>query len=611
MATQRIESGRVQIAGPGGGVPMRQIEQPGVNYIAGQAQAQTSSALAQVLDRMSNALFEEAGRQAVQEAKIDYFTNFRPDDSQIGLAAGQVLDPSSSQSAMQPLTRDERLQGAGIYTQTLRKLRSLDIAGRFEVHADNEFQKVLADIEANRITPKQAADKMSNVVTGFSRAIGGMDGEAAAKFQNTMGMRASVIMGKAFELETRRQREVDTAELRLALDNDIARLPTTLNQVTYLNAAGENKPVTDHVELTIRNIYQRVTPRLGLQEAERMVTEYRAKAREALIGVISAHVSDLSFAPDATGAISRLDKNDAGRMTPLWANLPFEDRAKIRSNLRTTQIERQTTKDQADQDALRADTLEVAQLTSDFFTSDQGALGQLRARSALERLRVISIRNPKAITPEAVFELPAKRQQGELANPRAEFVLKTEIMQGMHTSPAALEARAKQLGIGYKRLGESILPFFIARDDQDEREVERMFRTASKIVPGQFNISQKQNDAYASMTGKFERSYTAAVQAATQAGKPPPTRKQVAQQIIGARQQSAQNDIIENNLRALNEQFGVNGTLRKTGIVFSEDSDISDIAARAAALGLKPEDVSAIRQRISIINNARKRLDSE
>lgn len=603
MATQRIESGRAQIAGPGGGVPMRQIEQPGVSYVAGQAQAQTSSALAQVLDRMSMVLQEEAGRQAVQEAKVDYFTKFRPDDSQVGLAAVQLTDPTSSKPAMEPLARDVRLQGGGAYVQTLRKLRSLDIAGRFEVHADNEFQKTLADIEANRITPKQAADKMANVVTGFSRAIGTMDGEAAAKFQNTMGMRASVIMGKAFELETKRQREVDTAELRLALDNDMARLPTILDQVSYVNAAGETKPVTDHVELTIKNIYQRVTPRLGLAEAERMVTEYRAKAREALIGVISAHVGDLAFAPDAVSAIAKLDKNDAGKMTPLWANLPFEDKAKIRSNLRTMQIERQTTKDQADKDTLQADTVRVAQLQSDFFRTGN--------RAALDELRGISIRNPKAITPEAVFDLPAKRQQGELANPRAEFVLKTEIMQGMHTSPAALEARAKQLGIGYKRLSESILPFFITKDNEEERDVEKMFRTASKIVPGQFNISQKQNEAYASMTSRFEREYVAQTQAARQAGKPLPSRKQVAQQIIGARQQSAQNGIIENNLRSLNEQFGVNGTVRKTGIVFTDETDINDIAARATALGLKSEDVTAIRQRIGIINNARKALDSE
>lgn len=600
MATQRIESGRAQIAAPGG-APMRQVEQPAVSYVGGQAQAQTAGALAQVLDRMSMALQEQAGRQAVQEAKIDYFNYFRPDDSAVSHNIWKATSGFASEKGIADI--GQNLQGGGIYGETLRKLRTLDIAGRFEVHADNEFQKTLADIEANRITPKQAADKMASVVSGLTRSIGAVDGEAAAKFQNTMGMRASVIMGKAFELETRRQREVDAAELRLALDNDMARLPTTLSQVTYLNAAGETKPITDHVELTIRNIYQRVTPRLGLAEAERMVTEYRAKAKEALIGVISAHVSDLAFAPDAVSAIAKLDKNDAGKMTPLWANLPFEDRAKIRSNLRTMQAERQTARDQADKDALQADTVRVAQLTSDFFKTGN--------RANLDELRGISIRNPKAITPEAVFELPAKRQQGELANPRAEFVLKTEIMQGAHTSPASLEARARQLGIGYKRLSESILPFYISRDNEDEREVEKMFRTASKIVPGQFNISQKQNDAYASMTGRFERDYAAAVQAATQAGKPPPTRRQVAQQIIGARQQSAQNGIIENNLRALNEQFGVNGTLRKTGIVFTEDSDISDIAARATALGLKPEEVSAIRQRIGIINDARKRLDAE
>lgn len=606
MATQRIESGRVQISAPGN-VPMRQVEQPGINYVGGQAQAQTSSALAQTLDRMSNVLFEQAQRKAVEEAKIDYFNQFRPDDSQISLAAEYLKDPRISQeqraAVLQPLTQDERLRGGSIYAQTLRKLRSNDLAGRFEMHADNEFAKVLTDIENNRMTSRQAADKMSSVVTGMSRAVGAMDAEAAIKFQNTMGMRASVIMAKSYDLESKRQREVDTAQLRMALDNDIARLPVTLEEVTYVNAAGEVRPRTDHVQLTIRNIYERVTPRLGLAEAERMVTEYRKKAQEAVINVISSHVTDTEFAPNALSAIAKLDKNDAGKMTPLWAGLDFADRAKIRQNLRTIQAERQTAADQADKDTLKTDSVRVAELTAEFFKTGN--------KKPLDELRGISVRNPKAITPEAVYELPKKLQEGETRNPRAEFILKTEIFDGIHTTHASLEARAKTLGIGYKSLSEHIFPIWTNRDDKSEQQVEKMFRTASKIVPGQSNISQRQNEAYASMTAKYQRIYKETVAAAIRDGKPLPTKEQVAQSIINGRQNSAQTDIIENNLRLLNEQYGPQGTLHKTGIVFTEETDINDLSSRAAALGLKPEHLSTIRSRMGLIDNARSRRDAE
>ena len=593
MATQRIESGQVQLRSVGN-VPMQQVSQPAVNFVGGQAQAQTSSMLAQTLDRMSSVLYEEAGKQAVERAKVDYFNNYQVSDEQIQLAKNG--DPTAAAALKMGGTFN-------VYDVAMRKLRTFDLSGRFEVNADNEFQKVLIDVENNRMTSKQAADKMANVTQGFTRSLATQDPEAAIKFQNTMGMRASVIMGKAYELEAKRQREMDTAELRLALDNDMNRLEATIDQVSYINAKGETRPMTDHVDATIASIYQRVTPRLGLQEAERMVTEYRAKAKQATIGVISKYVTDTGFAADAMSAISKLDKGDAGKMTPLWNAINFEDKAKIRSNLRTVQIERQTTSDQADKDALQKDTVRVAELQSDYFKTGN--------KQALDELRAISIRSPKAITPEAVFDLPKKRADGEIANPRAEFVLKSEILQGMHPDAASIERRSRELGIGYKRLSDGILPFLITRNNEEERDIERMFRTESKIVPGQFNISQKQNSAYASLTTQFSKEYQRQVDEAQAQNKQPPTRSQVAQQIITKRQTSEQTRAIGSNLQALNDQFGVGGTIRKTGIVFTEESDYAEIASQASRLGLKPEDLSSIQQRLRIIKQQRDALDAQ
>jgi len=210
-----------------------------------------------------------------------------------------------------------------------------------------------------------------------------------------------------------------------------------------------------------------------------------------------------------------------------------------------------------------------------------------------------------------VFDLPRKRAEGEIANPRAEFVLKSEILQGLHPDAASIERRSKELGIGYKRLSESILPFQITRNNEEDRDIERLFRTESKIVPGQFNISQKQNSAYASLTTQFTKEYQRQVDEAQSQNKPMPTRTQVAQQIITKRQTSEQTKAIGVNLQALNDQFGVGGTIRKTGIVFTEDSDYTEIASQASRLGLKAEDLSSIQQRLRIIKQQRDALDAQ
>jgi hypothetical protein len=332
-------------------------------------------------------------------------------------------------------------------------------------------------------------------------------------------------------------------------------------------------------------------------------TKFEAALTNAKIGVVSKHVIDTAFAPDAMSAIARLDRGDAGKMTQIFSTLNFADQAKIRSNLRTTQIERQTTKDQSEKDVLQGDTVRVAQLQNDYFTTGSSA--------ALKELRTISIRSPKAISPESVFDMPNKRAAGEIANPRAEFVLKTEIMNGMHPNPASIEQRSKELGIGYKQLSSTILPFFITRGNEEERDIEKIFRTESKIVPGQFNISKNQNAAYAQLTTRFSKEYLVELDKAQKEGKPVPSKLEVAQKVITKRQSSEQTKAITKNIELLNSEYGMQGSTRKTGIVFSEESDYNDIASQAKKLGLKTEDLNSIQQRLQIIQQQRQALDAQ
>jgi hypothetical protein len=56
MATQRLESGQMQLRSVGG-VPMVQAQQQQVDFVGPRAAAQGASQLAQVLDRMSASAF--------------------------------------------------------------------------------------------------------------------------------------------------------------------------------------------------------------------------------------------------------------------------------------------------------------------------------------------------------------------------------------------------------------------------------------------------------------------------------------------------------------------------------------------------------------------------
>lgn len=582
MATGRIESGRVEIRAPGSS-PMQRVGVQDVNFIGPRAEAQGAGQIADALDRMSAGLFGESFRQREKEG--------------LQFAAQNPLTPQQFEAAKNGNLADLDLGGnpVSVFQEAVRKARSLELSGRFETEGRNEMVRLLTQVEQGQASSEQVLTKINTMTDGFGRTLAKVDAEAAYKFRATMATQGNVVLKSAIEAETKRALNQQRILFDLNFDNE----------VRIMEKVAAEDP--DNFEAYASLFRAQVARAAGRLNDPAIQAQYSTKGEDALkkarVGAVSAFVGSTEFSGDPLAAIKRLDAMDAGKMSKLWAGMGFDEKAQVRSNLRTLVTERQSAVDQAAKDALQADAVQVAQLETEFF--------QTGSKKALDQLRAISIRNPKAISPEKVFDLPSKRASGEQANPRAEFLLKTEIMQGLHPDPASIEKRARDLGIGYKRLNEGVLNFYISRTNEDDREVERMFRTESKIVPGQFNISQRQNDAYASLERRFQREYTAAVEAARSANKPMPTKMQVAQQVVKGRRESDASKTISQLVANLNTNYGTNGAIRKTGTVFTDDMDVNDIATRAAALGLRREDVDAIRQSYRSIEAQRKRLDAE
>ena len=590
MATlPQIDSGRVQLAGvPGAQLPT--INVPQVNMVGTQVQAQQSSTLAQLLDRMSQSAFGEAGKMQ-EKAGVQFAAENPPTTEQLELAKNGDMSWVGSAGSQ------------NIFDIALRKARSLEVASHFEAEGRTELTKLLNQVEEGKVTSQDVATKIRSMTDGLAKSLAPVDADAALKFRASMGTYGSTVIKAAFDAEQKRAKAQREIKFDVTYNNITRLMEETVKQGGWMDSEGQMRPVDDLVGLMRDNI-EKEAVLLGNATLQKQYSDdFEKRFSAAKINAVSEHVADTAFAPDAMSAISSLDKGNAGKMTAVWSKMTFDEKAKVRSNLRTVQIERQTTKEQNEKDSLATDTKRVAELQSQFFANG--------SKAALDELRAISIRSPKAISPEAVFEMPKKRSEGEISNPRAEFVIKTEIMQGLHPDAASIERRSKELGIGYKRLSDAVLPFLITRGNDEERDIERMFRTESKIVPGQFNISQRQNSAYAKLTTDFAREYPLRVAQAQAAKKPVPTRIQVAKDLLAVRQTSEQTKAIKNNLEALNNQFGVSGTLRKTGIVFTDESDYNEIASQAKKLNLNPDDLRSIEQRMKIIKQQREALDAQ
>jgi hypothetical protein len=292
MAT-RIESGQIQLRSAGN-VPMQQVQPQAVDQIGFRAQAQTATTMGQILDRMSTTLFEEAGKKAQKQAVTDYFQNYRVTDKQI-------------EDAKNGIPVDFALgKGFSIYDVALQKARSYELSGRFEVEAKNEHNKIYDQIINNQISVKDAATKMSSVTEGFSRVLGKEDGEAALKFVSSMGMHASVIMEKGFELESKRNKEQNLVTMRQALIADIKLIQPALDNPVEFDKNGTPRSVNVHFDAIRVKLDQLGTLLGGREEGAKLAKEWNDAVVEGKISAISMELMKEEYLADSRNTLNNL-----------------------------------------------------------------------------------------------------------------------------------------------------------------------------------------------------------------------------------------------------------------------------------------------------------------
>jgi len=318
MAT-RIESGQIQLRSAGN-VPMQQIQPQAVDQVGFRAQAKTADTLGQVLDRMSGALFEQAGKKAQEQALNDYFNNYRVTDKQIEDAKNGVpVDLSLG-------------KGFSIYDIALQKARSYELSGRFEVEAKNEHNVIYDKLVNNEMSVKDAATKMKSVTDGYSRVLGKEDGEAALKFVSSMGMHASTIMAKGFELEAKRKREQDVVTLQQALFNEIKVLEPTLEAPLELDDSGQPRSPNVKLEAIRLKLGQVGTAIGGLEKGNAMQADWDKAVRQGKINVLTKlATSDANIATPAsvTQTLNDLRNGRLGKLTHIAQDLYAVDRTAL------------------------------------------------------------------------------------------------------------------------------------------------------------------------------------------------------------------------------------------------------------------------------------------
>lgn len=400
---QRIESGRMQIANVGG-VPMQQVQPRGVDYVGPRAEAQAAGTLAQVLDRMSSSLFQQAGELRQQEGLQFVATNkITPEQ----LEAAKNGDVSTLELSKNPIS---------IFGQAVRKARALELSSHFEIEGRNELVKLLSDIEAGIATSEQVQGKIATLTEGFGKSLAQVDPEAAYKFRATMATHGNTVLKAAYETELKREKNKRIAKFDMDFDNGIRLLETTVAQ--------HPEQIEAMADVFRQNVMQQsvLLGDAGLQKE--YSTKFETALRNAKINAVTKAITDDAYMVDYLGTLNRIRKGDIGNLSPVlqqMINNDFDAVAKVTANFMVAYNQREQLAKDAEAAAKREGEKQAINLLEQIFPLPEG---DPKRKALVAQLTAL----PPGSVP--IGTLKDLLDPGKEGNPAVEFNTLNGIFQG-------------------------------------------------------------------------------------------------------------------------------------------------------------------------------------
>jgi hypothetical protein len=416
MATQRIESGQMQIRSVGS-VPMVQAQQQSVDYIGPRVAAQGAGQLAQVLDRMSASAFQMAGTLRQQEG-LQFAAQNPLTTEQLTAAKGGADIGIGSTGSM------------SFFDQAVAKARSLELSGHFEIEGRNELAKLLSGVENGSVTSEQVSAKIKTMSDGFSKSLSSIDPEASIKFRATMATHGNTVLNAAYKAELERSKNQRIALFDSDFDTSLRLLEATISQGSWYRGTGQRDETgTEYVEQRsideLADVFRKNVLNQSLLLGDKALqtgysTKFEVALRTAKVNAVTkALMSDANML-DPEKTLAKLKAGDLGNMSPVLQSMitnDFESVAKVTANFMVAVNNRKSIKDAKIADEKRVTEGQAINLLEQIFPLPENSPKRKALISELIALPPGSV--PIGILKDVLEPKPAKEaesNQGILFN---------------------------------------------------------------------------------------------------------------------------------------------------------------------------------------------------
>ena len=493
------------------------------------------------------------------------------------------------------------------------------IAAQMRSELELEVAKKVNDLDTlvstGQLTDARELQSEIRSLESFARPLFDRDVTQAAGLIQSITSSGKALMAKSTDMMLK-----NYSAARNVITDDAIRQNTKLIERLWETTASYEDPAMGEQARTTRNVEEQSifskmfnVARMNPGSSDEKMTQFLKSVEAAKINVISKYLKDELSQGNMTILNAKMAAGDYGKYTRDVMSFTEEQKSAIRTAIKKRFVESTDILKAEAELKKSGDETEARALIADYFSSPKPA--------TLEKLRAIAIRSG-AVSPEYVAELPNKVSGAEPRNVMGEMMLKDEIQKGLITSLADFQNRGRSLGVGIRRLSE-LQDNWYSGNRSVENDIEGIARAQARLVPGQQNISQRQQQDYYKFISNVEDGFQQETQAWKDGGSkgPAPSKRDIANKLVVKRRESIQSRKIDNITESLISSYGPQGTTKKSNIDFnniemkySKDGEAvglsSDVKAALRRDGFSDSQIDDIEQKMIGLDKQRKELST-
>jgi len=578
---------------------------PSVDFVqTGRAQAQVYDTISNALDKVSEFAFEKATAQAEQEGlQYGYKNALTPEQINMALRGELSLDDIVED----PGTVFGKASKAAIASQLRVDLEGAARAQLAEYNAviEGGGDYDIAEIEAG----------IMGVIDGHAGLIAQLDVEEAQTYAATINTVASATYKTALKTHLDKVQAIKIA----SSDKSIAEADSLFRQIYSMSAGDtievEGKVYTDAdtaAEVLTRSLYStaiRTNDEAYIKSAIKSVDQASLKARK---DVLVAHGIEFSGKSEAERALV-LRQRQFGSKQSLFDSFSEIEQLEIINSIRTELKNQRDQMDAAKEENKQLFLSEAAELSSSLMTAKPGSPEETEIFVQLNGIYSASDGEAGILYGSSQYNtlMENRRKNYTTQPPRNyvnEFTLKQEIFKGVIVNHEQLLDRANELGVEV----QYAIPMMTTVNEETRRaeaKVDKAIKNMARIVPNT-QITNAQAAAYFKLSDQLSEKHIAAVanwEASGAVGEPP-SRFDIVKTMIPEVINSPYKKQIDQFVDNLNNNYGQNGQIIKTNIIFTQDTNYNEIARALENSGGSKDDLARIQRILGSINEFKTEL---